>query len=66
VAVSVSGVAGPDGGSPDKPVGTVWLAWAERGDTGITVRAARHRFHGDRDQVRRAAVLAALEGLLQT
>ena len=66
VAVSVSGVAGPDGGSPDKPVGTVWFAWAERGDTGIVVRAARHRFQGDRDQVRRAAVTAALEGLLRT
>jgi nicotinamide-nucleotide amidase len=66
VAVSVSGVAGPDGGSPDKPVGTVWFAWAERGDTGITVRTARHRFPGDRDQVRGASVMAALEGLLQT
>jgi nicotinamide-nucleotide amidase len=66
VAVSVSGVAGPDGGSPDKPVGTVWFAWAERGDAGIVVRAARHRFKGDRDQIRGAAVLAALAGLLQT
>ena len=37
--MSVSGVAGPDGGTPDKPVGTVWLAWAERGDSGIEMRA---------------------------
>lgn len=66
VAVSVSGVAGPDGGSPDKPVGTVWFAWAERGDTGVEVRAALHRFEGDRDQVRGAAVMTALAGLLET
>jgi nicotinamide-nucleotide amidase len=65
VAVSVSGVAGPDGGTPDRPVGTVWLAWAERGDSGIVVRAALHRFDGDRDRVRREAVLAALQGLLE-
>ena len=65
VAVSVSGVAGPDGGTPDKPVGTVWLAWAERGDSGIETRAALCRFAGDRDRVRRQAVLAALQGLLE-
>jgi nicotinamide-nucleotide amidase len=65
VAVSVSGVAGPDGGTPDKPVGTVWFAWAERGDSGIVVRAALRRFDGDRDQVRRDAVVTALQGLLE-
>ena len=64
--VAVSGIAGPDGGTPDKPVGTVWFAWAERGDTGIAVRVARHRLQGDRDQVRRAAVMIALQGLLGT
>ena len=65
VAVSVSGVAGPDGGTPDRPVGTVWFAWAERGDSGIVVRAASRRFDGDRNQVRREAVLAALQGLIE-
>ena len=60
-AVAVSGVAGPDGGSPAKPVGTVWLAWAD----GPQVRCERRRFDGDREAVRRQAVIAALEGLLQ-
>jgi nicotinamide-nucleotide amidase len=61
VAVAVSGIAGPDGGSPSKPVGTVVLAWAEK-DGRIEARAMS--FGGDRDAVRRATVLAALEGLL--
>lgn len=60
-AVAVSGVAGPDGGSPAKPVGTVWLAWA----VGEQVLAERRHFAGDRDGVRRQTVKAALEGLLQ-
>ena len=60
VAVAVSGIAGPDGGSAEKPVGTVWIAWQwERR------RLAREfRFSGDRTAVREASVLAALEGLL--
>jgi nicotinamide-nucleotide amidase len=60
LAVAVSGIAGPEGGTPEKPVGTVWLAWAEHGVT----RAERRRFTGGRDAVRRLAVAAALEGLL--
>ncbi|MDR2306141.1 MAG: CinA family protein [Paucimonas sp.] len=60
-AVAVSGVAGPDGGSPAKPVGTVWLAWAD----GDRVISERRRFDGDRDAVRRQTVIAALDGLLQ-
>jgi nicotinamide-nucleotide amidase len=61
VAVAVSGVAGPDGGTADKPVGTVWLAWAaERGTS-----AELHRFDGDRDAVRRASVARALERLIE-
>ena len=60
-AVAVSGVAGPDGGSPAKPVGTVWLAWAD----GSHVSSERRHFDGDRDEVRRQTVIAALEGLLQ-
>ena len=62
VALAVSGIAGPDGGSPDKPVGTVWLAWTLRGHAG---HSRRYRFQGDREAVRRQAVVAALEGLLE-
>jgi nicotinamide-nucleotide amidase len=60
VSVAVTGVAGPTGGSPDKPVGTVCLAWA----TPDGVFTATHRFEGDRDAVRTATVWQALEGLL--
>ena len=60
-AVAVSGVAGPDGGSPNKPVGTVWLAWG----VGETVTTEVQHFPGNRDEVRRQTVKAALEGLLR-
>ncbi|WP_286751127.1 CinA family protein, partial [Pseudomonas sp. UBA2522] len=58
---AVSGVAGPGGGSADKPVGTVWLAWSD----GQQVVSERRQFDGDREAVRRQTVIAALEGLLQ-
>ncbi|MHA7918015.1 CinA family protein [Alloalcanivorax xenomutans] len=61
LAVAVSGVAGPGGGSADKPVGTVWIAWAQQPDW---ARAERFLFDGDRGQVRHATIAAALEGLL--
>lgn len=61
-ALAVSGVAGPDGGTADKPVGTVWLGWCLRG---ATPQTRRHLFAGDRGTVRAAAVAAALDGLLQ-
>ena len=61
VAVAVSGIAGPDGGSRTKPVGTVLLAWAEK-DGSVEARAMH--FRGDRDAVRRKTVIAALEGML--
>jgi nicotinamide-nucleotide amidase len=64
VAAAVSGIAGPDGGTPDKPVGTVWFAWAARVPGGTDVRAAVHWLAGTRDQVRRQAVVAALRGVL--
>lgn len=60
-AVAVSGVAGPGGGSPEKPVGTVWLAWG----VGDEVTAECRHFSGDRDEVRRQTVIAALEGLIR-
>ena len=61
IAVAVSGIAGPDGGSKQKPVGTVMIAWGQK-DGDITAHS-RH-FHGDRDAVRRQTVIAALEGML--
>ena len=65
LAVAVSGVAGPDGGTPDKPVGTVWFAWGRRDAQGTRVRTALERFPGDRDAVRRQAVERALRGVLE-
>jgi len=60
VAIAVSGIAGPSGGTADKPVGTVWLAW---GDRDGAIRAERYRFDGDREAVRRQAVARAIQGL---
>lgn len=60
-SVAVSGVAGPDGGSVEKPVGTVWVCWG----VGERLIAERFLFAGDRDAVRRQTVSAALEGLLR-
>jgi nicotinamide-nucleotide amidase len=60
VAVAVSGVAGPTGGTADKPVGTVCVGWAVRDAASRTVTL---RLDGDRDAVRRQSVIAALEGV---
>ena len=62
LAVAVSGIAGPDGGSAEKPVGTVWIAWAQA-DGKVTVR--HFVFAGDRQSVRQQTVAAALQGLLE-
>lgn len=62
VVVAVTGIAGPTGGSPGKPVGTVWIAWAVRG---VPAHAACHLFAGDRSQVREATVRDALAGVRQ-
>lgn len=60
VAVAVSGIAGPGGGSAEKPVGTVWLAWGRR-DGNVTARC--ELFSGGRDEVRYRSTIAALQGL---
>ncbi len=62
IAVAVSGVAGPDGGTEDKPVGTVWFAWAMKNGVVTTLCV---QFKGDRATVRQAAVEQALMGLIE-
>ncbi|MCE5234011.1 MAG: CinA family protein [Mizugakiibacter sp.] len=60
VAVAVTGIAGPSGGTDDKPVGTVWIAWKRRGGY---ARAELFHFDGDREAVRRQTVAQALAGV---
>ena len=62
VAVAVTGIAGPDGGMPDKPVGTVWFAW--KFPKKPIISEVCH-FEGDRVQVRQQTIIHALEKLLQ-
>lgn len=62
LSAAISGIAGPDGGSLEKPVGTVWIAWA--GDMQVT-HAQCYQFTGERVGIRQQAVNAALEGLIQ-
>jgi nicotinamide-nucleotide amidase len=61
VALSVSGIAGPDGGTPDKPVGTVWFAW---GVQDSVIQTKRHLLAGDRVEVRLQSVRIALQGVI--
>lgn len=61
VSVAVTGIAGPGGASPGKPVGLVWFAWGVRGGE---VQLREFRFNGDRQHVRRQAVAVALQGLI--
>ena len=62
LAVSVTGVAGPDGGTEEKPVGTVWIAWADRNGTVID---QGYLFSGDRQQVRLASAQSAFAGAIE-
>jgi nicotinamide-nucleotide amidase len=62
IAVAVSGIAGPEGGTEEKPVGTVWMAWL--GPRGRANSEMAH-FDGDRDAIRRQTVAAALNGALK-
>jgi nicotinamide-nucleotide amidase len=61
-AIAVSGIAGPSGGSANKPVGTVWINWTARAGP---CWSHRFRYAGDRREVRRQAVEGALQGLLE-
>lgn len=63
VSVAVSGVAGPDGGSDEKPVGTVWFAWSMRGPRGITTDTDLQRFEGNRESIRMQSVIHGLKGV---
>lgn len=74
VALAISGIAGPAGGSEDKPVGTVWFAWALSGALADTTHGGEPRaqvwsqllqFAGDREEVRHQSVRVALERLLE-
>ena len=60
VALAVSGIAGPTGGTTEKPVGTVWFAWA----TNDNVQTACHQLSGDRDAIRAKAVQISLQGVI--
>ncbi len=70
VAIAVSGIAGPAGGTPEKPVGSVWIAWATRdsidanGALNSVVISKRYLFSGDREAVRQQTVVKALTELL--
>lgn len=65
LAVAVSGIAGPDGGTAAKPVGTVWFATAVRRATAVVVESRMQLFDGDREGIRRRSVAHALEWILQ-
>ena len=63
IAVAVSGIAGPDGGTLTKPVGTVWMAAQRRGEES---RATLLQLHGSRDEIRLQTTLHALKALIET
>jgi nicotinamide-nucleotide amidase len=64
IAAAVSGVAGPDGGSDDKPVGTVWFAWAVRDGGKVRTDTSCQKFDGDRELIRELTVVYALQGIM--
>lgn len=65
LSISITGIAGPAGGTRQKPVGTVWIAWARRHSGRLELLTAGFRFRGGRDAVRRRTVATALRGLLE-
>ena len=64
VSLAISGIAGPGGAQPGKPVGTVWIAWGWRHGQALHCNARLKLLRGDRDQVRRRSVSLALSGVL--
>jgi nicotinamide-nucleotide amidase len=64
LAVAVSGIAGPDGGTPEKPVGLVWLCWGNRRGRAVRLKTRRVQLRGNRAAVRSRSVVLALQGLL--
>ena len=62
-AVAVSGIAGPDGGTEDKPVGTVWFGWGEGSGDDQSIDVELHRFRGGRESIRSQSVILALQGI---
>ena len=65
LSVAVSGIAGPGGGSEDKPVGTVWISWSISSEGEVTSDAIKYNFIGERKLIRKQAVIIALKGLLE-
>ncbi len=65
LSVAVSGVAGPGGGTDEKPVGSVWFAWAVRDGHSALVDTELQQFSGDRELIRELTVVHALRGLLE-
>ena len=63
LSVAVSGIAGPDGGSDEKPLGTVWFGWSARHDGKRSTDARLHQLSGDRESIRAQAVVIALQEL---
>jgi nicotinamide-nucleotide amidase len=64
VAVAISGIAGPDGGTPAKPVGTVWFGLAFRQSADVAMVVETELFEGDRELIRRRSVERALQLVL--
>lgn len=62
ISVAITGIAGPSGGSKNKPVGTVWFAWASKN---TDTQTEHQQFNGDRDSIRRQAVAFALQGIIK-
>lgn len=62
ISVAITGIAGPDGGTTEKPVGTVWIAWSTKNGTNKT---ELFQLSGDREQVRYQAVIKALQGIIK-
>lgn len=64
VAVAVTGIAGPDGGTPDKPVGTVFIAWADKYGEAKVAKVVKKQLSGNRRQIREQTVRCAIEGVM--